>query len=102
MAWDDLCLPKEEGGLGLPSLMEWNTAQIIHYLWLIVNKDETSLWSSWVLRTVIKRKHFWVLPIPFDCSWIWRQVLLLRDKAKPFITYVVGDGCSQKSTRKRT
>ena len=94
VAWDDLCLPKEEGGLGLPNLIEWNNAQIIHYLWLIVNKDETSLWSSWVLNTVLKRKHFWVLSIPFDCSWIWRQILLLRDKAKPFITYVVGDGRS--------
>ena len=58
VAWDDLCLPKEEGGLGLPNPFEWNKAQILYYLWLVVRKDESSLWSSWILHTVIKRKHF--------------------------------------------
>ncbi len=73
VAWVDLCLPIEEGGLGLPNLLDWNTAQIMRYLWMIVNKDESSLWSSWVLRTIIRGKHFWTITIPFDCSWIWRQ-----------------------------
>ncbi|XP_017256324.1 uncharacterized protein LOC108225881 [Daucus carota subsp. sativus] len=66
----------------------------MRYLWMIVNKDESSLWSSWVLRTIIRGKHFWALSIPFDCSWIWRQVLTLRDKARSHISYDIGRGDS--------
>ncbi|WOG95153.1 hypothetical protein DCAR_0414456 [Daucus carota subsp. sativus] len=94
VAWDDLCLPISEGGLSLPNPSEWNRAQILHYLWLIITKNTSSLWSKWVLGTVLKSKNFWLVPIPFDCSWIWRQVLMLREEARPLISYDIGRGDS--------
>ena len=94
VAWKDVCLPIEEGGLGLPNPLDWNRAQIMYYVWLIINKDESSLWSRWVLSTVLKNKPFWIITTPFDCSWIWRQILALRDEVLSHISYDIGRGDS--------
>ncbi|KAL8122679.1 hypothetical protein AgCh_010876 [Apium graveolens] len=32
VAWNVICLPREEGGLGLKNMAEWNKAQLIHHL----------------------------------------------------------------------
>ena len=94
VAWVDLCLPKEEGGLGIPNPATWNEAQILSHLWKIVNKDCSSLWVNWVIHTVIKHKSFWMLPIPTDCSWIWRKILTLRDSARGHLNFRIGDGAT--------
>ena len=94
VAWVDLCLPKEEGGLGIPNPATWNEAQILSHLWKIVNKDCSSLWVNWVIHSVVKQKSFWLLPTPTDCSWIWRKLLSLRDSAKAHIRFIIGNGAS--------
>ncbi|WOH03288.1 hypothetical protein DCAR_0622684 [Daucus carota subsp. sativus] len=66
----------------------------MYYVWLIINKDESSLWSRWVLSTVLKNKPFWIITTPFDCSWIWRQILALRDEVLSHISYDIGRGDS--------
>ncbi|XP_063936141.1 uncharacterized protein LOC135147211 [Daucus carota subsp. sativus] len=93
VSWVNLCLPKEEGGLGLKKSEEWNYAQIILHLWSVVIQ-KGSLWSNWVINSVLRGRNFWVVPIPTDCSWIWRKVLKLRTLAKRFILYKLGNGIS--------
>lgn len=36
VAWDRVCLPKSEGGLGLKNSLDWNRAQILYHLCRIV------------------------------------------------------------------
>lgn len=86
-----MCLPKEEGGLGLKNMVDWNRAQILGHLLRVVTKSQ-SLWPRWVNETVLKHKHFWTLSIPTDCSLIWRKVLKLRRVALQFLTFSVGTG----------
>ncbi|GJZ44210.1 hypothetical protein Tco_0591465, partial [Tanacetum coccineum] len=43
VAWDDICLPKCEGGLGLRSLDLFNMALMTTHIWNIVSNKE-SLW----------------------------------------------------------
>lgn len=93
VSWNDICLPKEEGGLGIKSTIEWNHAQILTHLWKVATKS-TSLWASWVQKTVLKTKNFWAIDIPSDCSWIWKKLLRLRTKAKRWISYRLGSGAS--------
>ena len=31
ISWNQICLPKREGGLGLKNLVQWNRAQILNY-----------------------------------------------------------------------
>lgn len=91
IAWKTICLPRTEGGLGLKDTSEWNKAQIIRHLLKIITRSN-SLWPSWINQTMLRRKHFWTMAIPSDCSWIWKKVLRLRVLALQFISYSIGDG----------
>lgn len=91
VAWTQLCLPIEEGGIGLRDSKEWNNAQLLGHLCKVVSKAP-SLWALWIHSTALRNSHFWTLTEPTDCSWIWRKVLQLRPLARQFISYEIGDG----------
>ncbi|XP_071687068.1 uncharacterized protein [Rutidosis leptorrhynchoides] len=52
VAWKDVCLPKDQGRLGLKPLKEWNETFVVKNLWRIFTQSD-SLWSKW-LRDKIK------------------------------------------------
>ncbi|XP_074374701.1 uncharacterized protein LOC141715118 [Apium graveolens] len=91
VAWDDICLPKEEGGLGLKNMVHWNKARMLHHLLKVITGSST-LRAIWVNRTVLKHKHIWIMDIPTDCSWIWRKILGLREVAIQFISFHIVTG----------
>lgn len=74
-------------------MAEWNRAQLLGHLIRVVTKSDT-LWALWVNGTVPRGKHFWVTNIPTDCSWIWRQVLKLRNVALQFFSFNIANGDS--------
>jgi hypothetical protein len=39
---------------------------------------------------LLRGRSFWTVSTPHNCSWSWRK--LLRDIAKPYFKFVVGDG----------
>lgn len=43
VAWSALCVPTEEGGLGLKMLKTWNKVSMVRHLWSICLKADT-LW----------------------------------------------------------
>ena len=51
-----------------------------------------SLWVAWVHENLLKGKCFWTVKKPQDCTWGWRTILKLRDDARRFLKYEVGDG----------
>ncbi|XP_074348472.1 uncharacterized protein LOC141687180 [Apium graveolens] len=91
VAWEHICLPKDEGGLGLKNMVHWNKARMIHHLLKIISRSPT-LWATWINRTVLKHNHFWTMKVPTDCSWIWRRILNLRMVAIQFISYHIVTG----------
>ncbi|XP_022849628.1 uncharacterized protein LOC111371725 [Olea europaea var. sylvestris] len=48
VAWKDLCLPKDEGGIGLKDLKSWNLELLAKSLWNTQHKKDT-LWIRWFL-----------------------------------------------------
>ncbi|KAL8124713.1 hypothetical protein AgCh_012388 [Apium graveolens] len=46
VAWQTVCLPHEEGGLGLKNMQEWNKAQILGHLLKVITNSDT-LWATW-------------------------------------------------------
>jgi hypothetical protein len=47
VAWDMICTPKTEGGLGLKRVEEWNKAAIMRHIWNLFAKTG-SFWVAWV------------------------------------------------------
>ncbi|XP_074291403.1 uncharacterized protein LOC141618194 [Silene latifolia] len=47
VAWDKVCRPKSEGGLGLKQDLLWNKAAVGKLVWWIYTKPEL-LWVKWV------------------------------------------------------
>lgn len=41
---------------------------------------------------LIKGKCFWLLKFPSSTTWYWRKIPKLRELAKNFIKFLIGDG----------
>ncbi|XP_059440872.1 uncharacterized protein LOC132173392 [Corylus avellana] len=93
VSWSDLCFPKKEGGLGLKKLETWNQTSMLRHIWSIFARSG-SIWVAWVRENLLKRKSFWSVGIPQNCSWSWRKILKLRSIAKRFLKFEVGHGDS--------
>ncbi|KAL0293110.1 UNVERIFIED_CONTAM: hypothetical protein Sangu_3245600 [Sesamum angustifolium] len=50
VAWEQICKPREEGGLGIRSLVSANQALMLKQLWRIIHHDGNSIWVDWVHR----------------------------------------------------
>jgi hypothetical protein len=91
VSWDRLCVPKTEGGLGIKRLEVWNRAAMLSHIWSIFAQSG-SLWVAWIETNWLKGRSLWHIPIPKSCSWSWKKLLKLRDVAKNFLSFKVGNG----------
>ncbi|GKV06432.1 hypothetical protein SLEP1_g18331 [Rubroshorea leprosula] len=91
LAWDDVCVPRKEGGLGMKQLLRWNKVALGKLVWNICQHQE-SLWVKWAQAALLRGENFWKVKIPTDCAWTWRQVLKLCPLLKNIIWMQVGDG----------
>ncbi|XP_028073502.1 uncharacterized protein LOC114275708 [Camellia sinensis] len=74
IAWDKVCTPKYEGGLGFKSLEVWNRAAIAKHIWFLFSGGEKSMWCQWVKSYLLKGKSFWKVSVPSDPSWVWDAI----------------------------
>ncbi|GAV89428.1 hypothetical protein CFOL_v3_32843, partial [Cephalotus follicularis] len=88
--WSKVCLPRQEGGLGIKSLKSWNQALLLKQNWILLN--DHSLWVQWCKVNLIKKHSFWTLSSYDSLSWSWKQILLLRNAALNYLRYVCGKG----------
>jgi hypothetical protein len=84
-------MPNKEGGLGIKNIEVWNQASILNHIWNLFAKAG-SLWVAWVNINWLKGRSVWQIPIPKACSWSLKKILKLRDIAKKFIWFKVGNG----------
>nr|GEU87517.1 hypothetical protein [Tanacetum cinerariifolium] len=85
VAWNNICLPKIERGLGICSLELFNIALKTTHIWNIVSNKE-SLWVRWVHTYKLKGRSFWGVPLKCDVSWGWLKLLQIRD----FVSHISG------------
>ncbi|CAA7042860.1 unnamed protein product [Microthlaspi erraticum] len=103
VAWNRVCVPKREGGLGFRSAREMNMAMIAKIGWRLL-QDQNSLWAG-VLRSKYKTGDL------VDRSWIvakshwsstWRSIMVgMREVILEGIGWVIGDGRSISFWRDR-
>ena len=89
--WESVCLPKEEGGLGLRHVKDSNDANVMKHIWNLFNRKD-SLQVAWVRRLYLRQGSLWCAKVPSNCSWSWRKILQLSDRIRPFIKHKVGNG----------
>ncbi|GKF80890.1 hypothetical protein Tco_0239492 [Tanacetum coccineum] len=57
VAWEVVCLPKKEGGLGLRRIDIFNKALMISHIWSLLSLKE-SLWVKWIHAYKLKGQNF--------------------------------------------
>nr|GEU28761.1 hypothetical protein [Tanacetum cinerariifolium] len=71
VAWEVVCLPKNEGGLG-----------------------KESLWVKWIHQYKLRGRHFFDVPYHGCMTWGWRKLLQLRPLIRDHIRFRIGDGAT--------
>lgn len=82
VAWASICLPKQEGGLGITNFEVWNLAAMLKHIWHICSDGDQSIWSNWVRSYLIRHRYFWEMRRPGVCSWAWGKLWKLREVAR--------------------
>ncbi|GKA41366.1 RNA-directed DNA polymerase, eukaryota, reverse transcriptase zinc-binding domain protein [Tanacetum coccineum] len=91
VAWKLVCRPKNEGGLGIKHLGEWNEVLMAKHLWnLACNKE--SLWVKWINVIRLKGRSIWEVDCNPNTSCGWKQILSLRNKMRTHVRYEIGNG----------
>ncbi|VFQ86129.1 unnamed protein product [Cuscuta campestris] len=75
--WEEVCLPKQEGGLGLKNLLKWNQASIMRLIWDIASKKDT-LWVKWIHTKYLKGATVWEYSPKQDDCYYWKKMLQNR------------------------
>ncbi|GKB15011.1 RNA-directed DNA polymerase, eukaryota, reverse transcriptase zinc-binding domain protein [Tanacetum coccineum] len=91
VSWDKICKPKEQGGLGLKNLGEWNEILLVKHLWNVATRKDT-LWVKWIYEEKLKGKSFWEIQADSSSSVGWKNILRLRDKVRNHIWWKLGNG----------
>ncbi|XP_071705361.1 uncharacterized protein [Rutidosis leptorrhynchoides] len=91
VSWKNVCLPKEEGGLGIKSLKAWNLALMSYHIWCLLNHKQ-SMWVKWIHTYRLNKHNFWKVDASSSASYGWRKMLQMRSIVRPFIIHKVGDG----------
>ncbi|XP_074277763.1 uncharacterized protein LOC141601387 [Silene latifolia] len=85
VAWEKICRPKEEGGLGLKDQGIMNKAMIgrlVH--WITVKKD--SIWVKWVQKNYLKGRDWLDYTPSTSSSWVWRRICKVKEEMLPGYT----------------
>ena len=91
VSWEDVCYPKEEGGLGVRRLRDSSKVFALRLIWRLFTQP-SSLWVSWTKHYLLRDSSFWDVRDDTKGSWIWRKLLKLRDIAYDFLKMEVRNG----------
>ena len=92
ISWENVCRPKQEGGLGLRYLREANDVCCLKLIWRIVSHGN-SLWVQWAQKYLLKNASLWSLHSNNNSgSWIWKKILKYRVVAKQLCKVEVENG----------
>nr|GEV59417.1 reverse transcriptase domain, reverse transcriptase zinc-binding domain protein [Tanacetum cinerariifolium] len=83
VAWESVCLPKDEGDLGIRRLECFNAALMASHIWKIINLKE-SLWVKWIYKYKLKEpigclvSNSKVHDVIIEGTWLWSHDLIAK------------------------
>ena len=72
IAWERVCRPKNEGGMGLINMQLWNRAAIAKLCWDLANKED-KLWIKWIHVYYMRGQNDWQKRE--QASWMIRKIM---------------------------
>lgn len=91
VAWKDVCKPKEEGGLGIRLLEDFEIVFRLKHIWNFFAKSG-SLWVAWLKGNIFSRKSYWITEVSNRFSKTVNSMLHLKPSIVEFLRCDVGDG----------
>ncbi|PWA73992.1 reverse transcriptase zinc-binding domain-containing protein [Artemisia annua] len=76
ISWDNICKPKDQGGLGIKDL------QLL----------KKTLWVKWINVEKLKGRSIWEVNQDSNSSIGWSNILRLREKVRNHVYYKIGNG----------
>lgn len=70
VAWDRVCLPKQNEGLGFKQLGLWNVASLGKQVWALAQKKD-HLWVKWISSLYLKDAEFLTMQNKSTDIWHW-------------------------------
>ncbi|GJU64014.1 reverse transcriptase domain-containing protein [Tanacetum coccineum] len=100
VSWEEVRLPKFEGGLGIRRLENFNVALMTSHIYkLLTNKE--SLWVRWIHAYKLKDRSFWDVPLAANVSWGWRKLLQIRNRVRNHFRYRLGKVIMESLVKKK-
>ncbi|KAL0378864.1 UNVERIFIED_CONTAM: putative mitochondrial protein [Sesamum radiatum] len=95
ISWENLCVRKEEGGLGFQKMGAFNLAMLAKQLWRIISQPHC------LLSRVLKQKYFPTTDVlsgsaSQGCSFTWRSIVEARPVILLGSRWQVGDGLTAR------
>ncbi|BAB09269.1 unnamed protein product [Arabidopsis thaliana] len=91
IAWQDVCKPKEEDGLGIRLLEDFAIVFQLKQIWdLLTNVG--SLWVAWIKGNILSRRCYWTLDKSPRLSGTIRNLIRLRPYIVDFMRCELNDG----------
>nr|XP_043630001.1 uncharacterized protein LOC122601300 [Erigeron canadensis] len=91
VSWDVVCLPKQEGGLGIRRLETSNVVLMATHIWNLLTVKE-SLWVKWVHTYRLRGRSFWDIPLRGNMPWSWKKLLAIRPLVRNHFWHSLGNG----------
>ncbi|KAL0423656.1 UNVERIFIED_CONTAM: putative mitochondrial protein [Sesamum radiatum] len=79
VAWEEICHPKEEGGLGIRHIKSWNVALLAGVLWNIYREADT-FWAKWVNEVYLRGALPWDWQPKKGDSPLLRRLAEIQDR----------------------
>lgn len=76
-AWEDICKPKEKGGLGFRYFEDINLAFLSKLAWKLAREDNT-LWIRMLRAKYLKGHSFFQHKLKPNASFVWRSIIQAR------------------------
>ncbi|KAK1274597.1 hypothetical protein QJS04_geneDACA023318 [Acorus gramineus] len=93
VSWDQICLPKDEGGLGLKRLVDWNSAAMGVQLWELAS-NLPSIWAVWMKQRYFRKRNIWTSKASSSGSSVWKHILGSASWIRILTKYVIFEGKS--------
>jgi hypothetical protein len=92
-AWDQLCQPKQLGGLKFKKAKRFNEALLAKLSWMVISKRVSICMQA--LRSKHKVRHDWLRREPIkNASKTWQAIEKMKKLLLKGVCYLVGNGTS--------